>query len=373
MTRAPSAEDLPDPEADMLAYYEARAPEYDDWYLRRGRYARGPIHDAAWNAELDAAGRWLDGLPIHGEIVELAAGTGWWSPLLASKGEPCHDAAGAPLGQPAGSSGGACVRMPARCGRAGRQVDAVFTGFWLAVPAGSSIRRSFDDGQRHRYLRLHRFTLDPQSSAPTIRARRRRPCDASTTGQEFSIVRVYERGLGRVAADGRGVSVTGRAVLHHPSARASRTDGNQPRPVGPTLVPILRAMSSLTESTIATVGSGVMAEAMIAGILRGGLVQAEQIVASHQRAERREHLERTYGIRTVASNVDAVDGADVILFGIKPQMLARVGREIGPHLRRGQLVLSVLAGATSAALTGMLGHYQVVRSMPNTPPGSARA
>ena len=52
-------------------------------------------------------------------------------------------------------------------------------------------------------------------------------------------------------------------------------------------------------------------------------------------------------------------------------MLGRVGREIGPHLRRGQLVLSVLAGATTAALTGLLGHDQVVRSMPNTP-GPAR-
>ena len=48
-------------------------------------------------------------------------------------------------------------------------------------------------------------------------------------------------------------------------------------------------------------------------------------------------------------------------------MLAKVGREIGPHLRRGQLVLSVLAGATTAALVGILGHDQVVRSMPNTP------
>ena len=76
-----------DRDAEMLAYYEARAAEYDDWYLRRGRYERGPVHDAAWNAELDAAGRWLDALPIHGEIVELAAGTGWWSPLLADKGE----------------------------------------------------------------------------------------------------------------------------------------------------------------------------------------------------------------------------------------------------------------------------------------------
>jgi pyrroline-5-carboxylate reductase len=110
-----------------------------------------------------------------------------------------------------------------------------------------------------------------------------------------------------------------------------------------------------------------MAEAMIAGLLRGHLVEPSQVIASHPRSERREALERDYAIRTVSSNVEAVDAADVILLGIKPQMLSRVGREIGPHLRRGQLVLSVLAGATTAALTGLLGHDQVVRSMPNTP------
>jgi pyrroline-5-carboxylate reductase len=126
-------------------------------------------------------------------------------------------------------------------------------------------------------------------------------------------------------------------------------------------------MSPLSNATIATVGSGVMAEAMIAGLLRDGLVTPDRVIASHPRAERREILERAYDIRTVASNADAVRDADVILLGIKPQMLERVGREIGPHLRRGQLVLSVLAGATTAALTGILGHDQVVRSMPNTP------
>jgi pyrroline-5-carboxylate reductase len=126
-------------------------------------------------------------------------------------------------------------------------------------------------------------------------------------------------------------------------------------------------MSPLTNRTIATVGSGVMAEAMIGGLLRGSLVAPGQIVASHPRAERRDELERVHGIRTVASNTDAVDGADVVLLAIKPQMLGRVGREIGPHLGEGQLVLSIIAGATTAALTGILGHDQVVRSMPNTP------
>ena len=82
----------------MVAYYEARAGEYDDWYLRRGRYSHGPIDDMAWRSDLDTAGRWLDELGLGGRIVELATGTGWWSPLLAGRGELwCYDAAEAPL------------------------------------------------------------------------------------------------------------------------------------------------------------------------------------------------------------------------------------------------------------------------------------
>jgi pyrroline-5-carboxylate reductase len=126
-------------------------------------------------------------------------------------------------------------------------------------------------------------------------------------------------------------------------------------------------MSPLANRTIATVGSGVMAEAMVAGLLRSALVEPGQVVASHPRSERRDHLVREYGIRVVPGNVEAVDGADVVIFAIKPQMLGKVGREIGPHLRRGQLVLSVIAGATTTALMGTLGHDQVIRAMPNTP------
>src|SRR4030095_15460077 len=88
---------------------------------------------------------------------------------------------------------------------------------------------------------------------------------------------------------------------------------------------------------------------------------------SHPRAERRETLHAAYGIRVAADNLEAVAGADVVLLGIKPQMLARVAREIGPSLRRGQVVLSILAGATTKALVGTLGHDQVIRAMPNTP------
>ena len=124
-------------EAELVPYYEARAPEYDDWYLRRGRYAHGPVHDLAWQMELDAATTWLDRLPLGGEIVELAAGTGWWSALLATKGElHAYDAAAAPLDR-------ARDRLLAHRLRAhlhvrdawatpDRRVDALFAGFWLS-------------------------------------------------------------------------------------------------------------------------------------------------------------------------------------------------------------------------------------------------
>jgi pyrroline-5-carboxylate reductase len=128
-----------------------------------------------------------------------------------------------------------------------------------------------------------------------------------------------------------------------------------------------RPMAPLADRTIATVGSGVMAEAMIGGLLRGELVAASQVVASHPRPERREHLVAEYGIRVVAGNAEAVRGADIVILAVKPQMLARVGHEIGPHLAPGQLVISVIAGATTSALTAILDHPQVVRSMPNTP------
>ena len=124
---------------------------------------------------------------------------------------------------------------------------------------------------------------------------------------------------------------------------------------------------SLANATIATVGSGVMAEAMIAGLIRGEQVAPDRIVASHPRADRREELVSSYAIRTVEDNASAVEQADVVVLAVKPQMLARVGREIRPAMKEGKLVISVIAGATSKALANVLGHRQIVRSMPNTP------
>jgi pyrroline-5-carboxylate reductase len=119
--------------------------------------------------------------------------------------------------------------------------------------------------------------------------------------------------------------------------------------------------------TIAILGAGMMAEAIVAGLLRGSLVEAGQIVTSHPRAERRAELAARLGIRVLESNREILSGADVVILAIKPQMLARVGGEIAGELHAGQLVISILAGATTRAVATALRHDRVVRSMPNTP------
>jgi pyrroline-5-carboxylate reductase len=110
-----------------------------------------------------------------------------------------------------------------------------------------------------------------------------------------------------------------------------------------------------------------MAEAIVAGLRAPGLVTADQLVTSHPSAERRAELAERLGIRVADSNRDAVAGADVVILAIKPQMLGRVGAELRSALAPGQLVISILAGATTAALRAALDHRAVVRSMPNTP------
>ncbi|MFL5755976.1 MAG: class I SAM-dependent methyltransferase [Chloroflexota bacterium] len=64
-----------------------RAAFPDDWFLRRGDFERGAIHDAAWAAELDTATGWLDERLTGPRLAEIAAGVGFWTPLLATKGE----------------------------------------------------------------------------------------------------------------------------------------------------------------------------------------------------------------------------------------------------------------------------------------------
>jgi pyrroline-5-carboxylate reductase len=123
----------------------------------------------------------------------------------------------------------------------------------------------------------------------------------------------------------------------------------------------------LNHNNIAFVGSGVMAEAMIKGLLRQGLVKAEQVIASGPRPQRGQELFDRYAVGTTTDNVKAVESAEVVVLAIKPQMLCPVLEELGGHVASDALVLSIVAGAKMDTIQRMLDVPAVVRVMPNTP------
>jgi len=121
---------------------------------------------------------------------------------------------------------------------------------------------------------------------------------------------------------------------------------------------------------LAFIGCGVMAESMIAGLLRQEIVAARQILASHPRTERREELASKYGIECFEHNADAVQGLPddgVVLLCVKPQRLGGVLRELAGVVKVTQFVVSIVAGARIEKISESLSNDLVVRAMPNTP------
>lgn len=117
----------------------------------------------------------------------------------------------------------------------------------------------------------------------------------------------------------------------------------------------------------AFIGSGVMGEAMIGGLLGQNILIPEQIIGSDPLSDRRDELETRYGIRTTASNLEAASQADILILSIKPQVLDRVLEELRPVGSRPKLILSIVAGAGMGQISEGIGNPRVVRSMPNTP------
>lgn len=115
------------------------------------------------------------------------------------------------------------------------------------------------------------------------------------------------------------------------------------------------------------IGSGVMGEAMIRGLLEHKVCTPDGVVATDINEGRCRHLSRTYGIHAHPMNRAALDGTDVVILAIKPQNLAEVAGDLRGHLDGKQLVLSIIAGAGVATLMQHLNHPAVVRVMPNTP------
>lgn len=122
----------------------------------------------------------------------------------------------------------------------------------------------------------------------------------------------------------------------------------------------------MLNKTIAFIGPGAMAEAMIAGLIRHGLAEPGHLLVTGPRIQRVEELREKFGVRPFTDNAEAASQADVVVLSVKPQRLTGVMKGL-KAIRPEALVLSIIAGATIRKLSTGLKHHAVVRSMPNTP------
>ncbi len=121
----------------QLAYYRARATEYDQWWFRQGRYDRGPEANAQWRADAAALKQALISFGPSGRILELACGTGLWTEQLLPFAAELTALDGAPemLEMNAARLGPSKVRYLSADlfqWRPIDQFDAIFFGFWLS-------------------------------------------------------------------------------------------------------------------------------------------------------------------------------------------------------------------------------------------------
>ena len=121
------------------------------------------------------------------------------------------------------------------------------------------------------------------------------------------------------------------------------------------------------DKKIVFIGPGMMAQAMVAGIVRNEVAPAENVLVSGPRQERVDELQERYGVQPFTDNAEAAALADIVILSVKPQRMEKVMEGIAGKLKPGVLVLSIVAGVPIKKIKQGLDVPAIVRAMPNTP------
>ncbi len=198
---------------EQIAYYRARAAEYDEWFFRQGRYDRGEAHRREWFAEVATVEAALARARPGGEVLELACGTGLWTR---------HLVAGATRVTAVDASAEVLLINRARVGSAKvdyvqadlfqwappTRYDFVFFGFWLSHVPGERFEAFWALVRRALRPSGTVFVVDNQA-AP----------EATARDQRVEAKGVVERRLN----DGRTFRIV--KVFYEPGALAARLSG----------------------------------------------------------------------------------------------------------------------------------------------------
>ena len=122
----------------------------------------------------------------------------------------------------------------------------------------------------------------------------------------------------------------------------------------------------LNDKTIGMIGTGNMGKALIDGLIASGATKAENIICSDASEQQLVDVREKYGVETTMDNIAAVKAADIIIYAIKPQIMASVLKETADFLNKDKLIISIAAGVPMAAIESLLNkELRLIRVMPN--------
>lgn len=126
--------------------------------------------------------------------------------------------------------------------------------------------------------------------------------------------------------------------------------------------------NELARKKVAFLGAGKMGGILLQALLKSGRLSAKSITATVAHAERAKALTPKFKVKVGTNNAAAVKGADIIVIGVKPQVVEDVVRDIRDHVTPKQVIVSVAASVpTSMIEKNLPAGIPVVRAMPNTP------
>jgi len=122
----------------------------------------------------------------------------------------------------------------------------------------------------------------------------------------------------------------------------------------------------LKDKKIGILGTGNMGEALVAGLVLSNSTDPQNIICSDVREGKLEAVKKKYGVVTTADNIAAVKFSDILIYAVKPQIIASVLKQTAPYLDMSKLIISIAAGVPLAAIESCLHKdLRLVRVMPN--------
>ncbi len=122
----------------------------------------------------------------------------------------------------------------------------------------------------------------------------------------------------------------------------------------------------LKDRKIGVIGTGNMGEALISGLIYSRSSIPDNIICSDIRKDKLKSIKGAYGVVTTSNNLDVVRASEIVIYAIKPQIMASILKETAASLDMSKVIISIAAGVPLAAIESCLNKdLRVIRVMPN--------